>query len=323
MKKILSFMLASAALLAVSCQKEVNPEDLSNADATVTVTVNLPDGINTKAIGDGTTVDKVYFEIWSQGFVKKLYKAESSISEMKASFEFQLVRGALYSFVFWACDSDAGIYTWDSLKEITINYGDGAGMGGHAAGNNESRDAFSGTYNTAQIVGDETLAVNLTRPFAQLNFGTDDMAGTSVGDITLNSSTIKVYGLAQKFDATTGLGGEETADVTFNATGVPAETLTIDKEYKYLSMNYLLPSNNSAATPKVDATFNITYQDETKDVNHSFAAVPIKANYRTNIIGSLFTASGSVTATIVDDFATPAGQVTVNKDGTNTITPIL
>ena len=42
MKKILSFMLASAALLAVSCQKEVNPEDLSNADATVTVNVQLP-----------------------------------------------------------------------------------------------------------------------------------------------------------------------------------------------------------------------------------------------------------------------------------------
>ena len=326
MKKIMTFMLASAALfLSVSCQKEVNPSDLSNADATVTVTVNLPEGINTKAIADGATVDRVYFEIWSDGFVNKIYSADSAIIEKEATFDFKLVRGVVYSFVFWACDRDAEIYTWTDLIEITVNYGDGGGLAGHATGNNESRDAFTGTYTTTAIAGDETFEVTLKRPFAQLNFGTDDMTGTSVGDITLNSVNIKVYGLATTFDATTGLGGSTTTDVTFVSAGVPTETtLTIDsQDYSYLSMNYLLPSNSLSATPKVDATFNITYNTtETENVVHTFAAVPVKANYRTNVVGSLFTAAGKVTTSVAPAFETPAGQVTVKDDGTVVTTPI-
>ncbi len=318
-------MLVSAALfLSASCQKEVNPNDLSNADATVTVTVNLHEGINTKAIADGSTVDKVYFEIWSEGFSKKIDNDEKSITDKKATFDFKLVRGVKYSFVFWACDSDANIYSWTDLDKITINYGDADGASGHAVGNKESRDAFTGILNTDPINGNESFEVTLKRPFAQLNFGTNDMTGTSVGDITLNKTTITVYGLAGIFNATTGLG-ETTTDVTFVSTAAPDEnTLTIDSDdYKYLSMNYLLPLNSHAATPKVEATFNISYKGtETTDVKHTFEAVPIKANYRTNIIGSLFTASGTVTTTLDPVFATPAGQVTVNADGTSTTTPL-
>lgn len=320
MKKIMSFVLASAALaLAASCQKEVNPYDLSNADTPVTVTVQLPDGINTKAYGDGTTVDKVYFEIWSKGFETKIAELTTSIGDSGATFNFQLVRGAIYSFVFWAVNGANEVYQWSALSNINIEYNKlNADSAGNPAGNQESMDAFYGNYTTEAIKGNESLSVTLKRPFGQLNFGTDDMSASSVGQITVNSTKIQVSGLAKTFDATKGIGGGS-QDITFVSNVLPTEThITVGNvSYTYLSMNYLLPSGSTGATPAVKADFNITYGTETKDVTHEFAAVPIKANYRTNIVGSLFTATGTVTTTIDPAFETPAGQVTVNQNGTN------
>lgn len=327
MKKYLFLLLSALAIFAaVSCEKEVDPCDLSEADAPVIVSVQIPDGIQTKAYGDGLTVDKVYFEIWSEDFGSKIYEAESALSDKSATFDFKLVRGVKYSFVFWAIKEQnrtAEVYSWENLSAITLNYGKlNADANGNPAGNSEVLDAFYSFYTTDPIKGGENLNVTLKRPFAQLNIATDDMTGTTVGDITLNSSSITVDGIANVFNATTGLGSDAKI-ITFVSSAKADGELVIDsKTYSTLSMNYLLPSGNESATTKVTAKFNITYNtSETKDVTQKLD-VPIKANYRTNVVGSLFTAAGSVTTSINPAFATPAGQVTVNPDGTTTTTPI-
>lgn len=318
MKKIMSFVLAAAALtLSASCQKEVNPYDLGNADTPVTVTVQLPEGINTKAYGDGTQVDKVYYEIWTEGFEKRVYpetgKANVELVNNTATIEFVLVRGGVYSFVFWAMD-DSAQYEWETMKAIDMKYT--ASDTGIAEGNIETRDAFYGTE-TITITAGTSANVTLKRPFAQLNFGADDMDTSVAGTLTLTSSSVIVENVATKFDATSG-NGSAGSPITFTATGA-ALTESLDDTYTRLSTNYILPvGKNEKAVVKVAATFVAT--DETAkeySVTHTFEELPIQQNYRTNVTGAIFTAKGSVTTTVSAGFDAPAYPNPITSENKN------
>ena len=63
MKKILFFSSVLAGLfLAGSCQREqLEPSQVSG---NVTFTVEVPAGIETKSISDGTNVDQLIYEVW-------------------------------------------------------------------------------------------------------------------------------------------------------------------------------------------------------------------------------------------------------------------
>lgn len=322
MKKIMSFVLASAALaLAASCQKEVNPYDLSNADTPVTVTVQLPDGINTKAYGDGQTVKKVYYEIWTKGFVNKVYPETgdtyAELSEGSATIEFTLVRGGVYSFVFWAM-ADGAPYTWDDMTAIKLNYtSDDTGT---ATGNEETRDAFCATVNITVTAG-VSQTVTLKRPFAQLNFGADDMESTTAGTLTLTQSSVQVEKIASVYDATKGEGKED-ININFTATGgALSEALTTgnNESYTRLSTNYIIPVGaNAKSLVKVSATFTATDATSTKyHVTHNFTELPIQQNYRTNVTGAIFTAIGSVTTDIEENFDTPLYSEPITNAETN------
>ncbi|MBQ7812343.1 MAG: hypothetical protein IJ394_07295 [Bacteroidales bacterium] len=321
MKKIMSFVLASAALaLAASCQKEVNPYDLSNADTPVTVTVQLPDGINTKAYGDGQTVKKVYYEIWTEGFANKVYpetgNTYAELSEGSATIEFTLVRGGVYSFVFWAM-ADGAPYTWDDMTAIKLNYtSDDTGI---ATGNEETRDAFCATVDINVTAG-VSQTVTLKRPFAQLNFGADDMESTTAGTLTLTQSSVRVNKIASVYDATKGEGKED-IEINFTATGgALSEALTTGNEsYTRLSTNYIIPVGaNAQSLVSVSATFTATDETSTTyNVTHNFTELPIQQNYRTNVTGAIFTAKGSVTTTIDENFATPLNSKPITNAETN------
>lgn len=321
MKKIMSFVLASAALaLAASCQKEVNPYDLSNADTPVTVTVQLPDGINTKAYGDGQTVKKVYYEIWTEGFANKVYpETENTYAELtegSATIEFTLVRGGVYSFVFWAM-ADGAPYTWDDMTAIKLNYA--SDDTGTATGNEETRDAFCATENITVTAG-VRQTVTLKRPFAQLNFGADDMESTTAGTLTLTQSSVQVEKIASVYDATKG-EGKETIDINFTATGgALSDALTTGNEsYTRLSTNYIIPLGaNAKSVVKVSATFTATDKTSTTyNVTHNFTELPIQQNYRTNVTGAIFTAKGSVTTEIDENFAPPLYSEPITNAETN------
>lgn len=61
-----------------------------------------------------------------------------------------------------------------------------------------------------------------------------------------------------------------------------------DDCYYWVAMNYLLVPSSQEATVTVDAEF-VTSGGK---VSHSIDNVPVRKNYRTNIIGELFTAQG-------------------------------
>ena len=308
MKKTINLMLAMAALfLSASCQKEALTHDLDKADAVVTFNVNIPEGIQTKAISDGTTAKNLSYEVWyGEELIEKSYK-EIKLVGLKATLEFRVVRGLEYTFVFWA-DSETSPYTWHNLKSINMEYGSANN------GNSEDRDAFFGNIKISlpddADANNNNYTVTLTRPFAQLNFVSTDYTngmtinGTTISTIELVNSTINLNKVAQTFDASNGETDTVGSTAQFTANSLVNQTFDDGTKGTWISMNYILPiKGTDTIGVTADFTLNIKTEDnETLSVNPTTlkfnTGVPVKTNFRTNIIGNLFTEGGAITVNV-------------------------
>lgn len=312
MKKILFIVLSVATLLsAASCQKTEQVTGQSN----VTINVGMP---VTKAISDGTTATNLLYEVYyvgTDGQLSQILKSSTELVEKTATLDFTLMRGSSYVVLFWA-QSPQAPYGTDNLRSVLMNYTT------NNAGNNEDRDAF---YGKCEFVVDEddekngNLSCTLERPFSQINFVATDydqkltVGGNDVATMTLAQTAVTINNLATTFDVYNGTAAESGTDpgnypVTFTATtGVeyddtPGMDYFDDNESRrWVSMNYVLVPNNQK-TIDLEAKFTveikyaniedqITNQPVTAYANSS---VPVGMNYRTNIVGELFTEEGKI-----------------------------
>jgi len=170
MKKIY-FATISAVLmmLAAACSNEaVEPTD----QATVQFTVNL-DGIQSRGISDGTTVDQLIFAVYDQdgNELPQLRQNDIEVKERNAQVTTQVALGQKYTFVFWAQKSGNNYYNTADLKDVVINYeGEGEGEG---YANDETRDAFTAVLPIDKVTGPINETVTLRRPFAQVDYVCD------------------------------------------------------------------------------------------------------------------------------------------------------
>ena len=305
MKKIFAFAAFAAMIFAAgSCQK--NETIGGRGEACVTkFSVEMPQEAQTRSVSEGENVDVVYYEIWDEDFANILGSGEEAITGGRLEKEFVLVKNQTYNFIFWAqkgFESDAP-FSWDNLKKIKIDYSK------FTSNNKDCYDAFYST--AADIVADgNTKTVYLTRPFAQLNFGASTMNADS-GEFAITANTVTVSKHAKAFDTIKGTAVEYVdAPVTFTAsTGGLVQSETQDDKdlkvgdgaYYWVAMNYLLVPAEQSTTVTVDATF--TTQIGT--VKHKILNVPINKNYRTNIVGDLFTTSSTLKIVIEESFLTP------------------
>ena len=301
MKKYLFLILAAATLLAVSCQKENAGEQAGNDVAVLTV--SLPQGIVTKAISDGTSATELHWAVYD-GNGKFLKENDTPLTiNLQTEVQIKLVKNYAYDIVFWA-QAPGAPYTIDwANKTITVdNYTSDA--------NDESRDAFYQVVEDYRVVSTPT-EVKLYRPFAQINFGASDYKDVQslIGDTM--QSTIEVSGLPDVLnvlDKTATRSTTEGATATFTKTNVPAisgEKLEIngDKEkYGYVSMNYVLaPQDKTDIVGGVKGTFYYNNANVVIDVPN----VPYQRNYRTNIIGELFSGPAVFNVIIVPVYEEP------------------
>ena len=314
MKKTINLMLAMAALfLSASCQKEALTHDLDKADAVVTFNVNIPEGIQTKAISDGTGATVLYYEVWNGNNI--VADATADIVNYQAVIDFKLVRGQKYTFIFWAQHQNAP-YTVTDLTAIKMNYLNNS----TGEGNDETRDAFFGVIEDLMISDDiAAQQVTLKGPFAQLNFGASDMfievAGVQT-PITVTSTSINVKNLSTTFNPLKPSLGDNNAEATFNANGIiTSEDLTVNSDtYEYISMNYLLFSGEDN-TVDVTADFDISINGTALEpASLSFDNLPVNRNYRTNIIGNLFTEESSVAILLDPDYEAGSDIYNENVD---------
>lgn len=281
------FAAAALLMMGAACQQEAMPEGVKRGETLVNFSVELPGDAVTKAIGDGTNVDILYYEVYNADMTRKLAQGSTRrTSEKIFDLQLTLVQDQTYNFLFWAQVDGKDYYTVTDLRNVTVNYG------ATVAGNDEARAAFFAAKKFA--VGKNTLTetIYLERPFAQLNFGTTTFVSEDmISPVSVDASFITVTKASTKFDVYAGVGSaNDLAEVLFTAQGCPADPtkLTINPEtpqetlYEYLSMNYFFVGGEEA-TVGVNAVFTTSVGD----VKHNIPSVPVAENYRTNIVGDL------------------------------------
>lgn len=321
MKRFMLFASAVAAMvLAGSCQQELNP--VTDGDTAVTFTVSAGDPA-TRAIADGTNIDALHWEIYKTADVNDPSKTplgEDTIIDQDGDKNFtvtlKLLADQQYTIIFWAEVNGEGHYDTDDLRNVSINdYND-------ENANDESRAAFFRVYPFETENGETiTETIDLYRPFSQINLGstTYETSFNNVdgGKVKVESTEMTVTSIATSFNTLKGIGEGEQA-VTFKAAATPngysdVKMLEVNDLYYYwLGMNYLIVCGDSDNV-EVDVTLNTNFGT----VNHTVHSVPVKENYRTNLLGDFLTTGATFNVVVDEEFQVPDEIVPVpGEDGT-------
>lgn len=302
MKKFFWIMTVAAGLLVTAaCQKEPAPGVLEG-DGNVSLTVEIPEVIATKGMSDAEHADIVYYEIWNSDWSEQLFPADGvlasePVSGGKATIDVTVIVDQTYNFVFWAQDKDHKAYDVSDLLNVKVDYSVIA-----ADGNQDKYDAFY-AVEPIEVKGSINRTVTLFRPFAQLNFGASKM-NSLFGDITVAGSEITVTNLATSFNTREGKGENVSAQaVTFKAKGIATTELlaTNNTTYTWIAMDYMLMMGEKSNV-NITAAFDLGMK---APVMHSITNVPLHRNYRTNIVGDLFTADAHLDVVIDEHFKKP------------------
>lgn len=312
MRRIISFLLSSAALFTLaSCQQSI-PLDgpVANGNGTfVDATFSIDLGPHTKAFSDGTTVDKLYagvYEIGTNGkftWVTDNSSAPASISAKTATVTFndKLMQGKSYRVVFWAQKQGA---PYAIQWATTATTGPIVSVTPSGDANDESRDAFYGSYDTGVVTGniDQTGSpLTLKRPFAQVNVL---VPNTKVDDPTAAvSSSMTVAQAPTTLNLATKATGTP-ADWTFATSAISEAAFgNYASTYKYVAMNYVLVDQSTTAS-HYDITFSVVIGVQIAE-DRAVASVPLRANGRSNIVGNIFDEDFNSNIPVIFDFTTP------------------
>ena len=293
---------------ATSCSQDELFNESTNGDfVNATFTIGTADVIGTRAVGDGTTVDKVACAVYDAkgAELKDLYKVEDVVGKT-ATYNVRLAKGQNYRIAFFAYNEAANAYDVTDLKSIKVN--------GNQLSNVEGRDAFTAYYDV--VTGKSMNAINetvtLERPFAQLNLGIDaiELEDAKKAGIEVAESKIVVSNVYKAFSAFDNavVEGAETSAMTFEMNTIPNESLKVTvngevKEYTYLALNYLLVGDADTEKSLTDVEFIWEGKDgETNDPTTKFLNIPVQRNYRTNIVGKLLTSPANFTIVVDAEF---------------------
>lgn len=279
MKKLFSIMAMVAVIFATSCQRVEDPTGLGTTSE-VTFSVQSPDQL-TRAIGDGSKASKLTVAVYDTkgNYLDKVSPTSPITGSKHWDVTLSLVDGMTYDIVFWA-QADGAPYTLNQNdKTLTVIYE-------NANAQDEKRDAFYAVVEDYEADGANTVAVKLTRPFAQLNIVTTDYTTAVNSGVNVTTTGLKVSNLPTTMDLLSGDVSGSAEEVVFSAANKPAEshpsfTNTSDVEYTWLSMNYVLASEEG------DLISTVTLTGTTKEKD--YRDIPVKRNFRTNIYGKILT----------------------------------
>ena len=312
MKKILLFASALAGLfLAGSCQRE-NLEPVQQGN-TVTYTVTVPDALATKGIGDNVAnVNTLHYEVYRTAVAETvtftdadrlLYHKTATVTNGTAKIELELVNDQNFTVLFWAQVGETNeAYDVTDLTNVTLKSPIKANQVDYAA--------FSGVdfIEGTDALTDKTI--ELTRPVAQINLGTTAASLTAFDTpVRLDGSSMTVVGLSNTFNVAKQIPGAAlTSTTVYDEKAVPAEPLKVNTtNYVYVGMNYV------GFAPEVGTPVIVSYDINTTEghIQNTIENVPVKPNYRTNIIGNLITSKTAYTVELDNTWGEPAGEYEV------------
>lgn len=288
MKEILfTASLFGLAFLAGSCQREaLEPV----AEGGVTYTISLPSDMQTKGDAGYAEYD-LYYEVYKTVDADELASAsilfENTVTMTgnSTTLELDLLNDQDYTVLFWANKKGEKYFDTSDLRNVGVV---------QAASNNKDRDAFCGMD---RLTGHDVATgrtVTLKRPFAQLNIAT--LVPTGSYDIVPRASLVKVKDIPVAYNVATAQPVGETKEVEYAKNDIPTGDITVNGTvYMHVAMNYILvPESN----------VSVCYEIETNigTVKNTIDNVPVKANYRTNIIGNLITSKADYKIAVDDEW---------------------
>lgn len=345
-KLFLGMFAAAGMLLATSCSNEELDVVQSGNEAQVTFSLGLEGGIATRAISDGTGAKKLVYAVYKldangtpvlQNVVGsdgngQFVDTQAFDNGLTETVSVTLAKGQTYQVAFWAQNPSCDAYTTTDLKNVGVDY-EGA------ANNNDVRDAFFKTVEFT-VTGNQTVNVELKRPFAQINVGVykADWEAAVKSGIEIQKSSVVIKNAATSINLLTGEVGDETTDVavSYSSEAIPNEELKVDlngdgnydenEKYKWLSMSYILVADRNSDTDNsgvlgderatlesLQYTFSpasgndITFGD-------GLSCVPVQRNWRTNILGQILTGNIEFNITI-----NPIFEGDINVEAPSTI----
>lgn len=302
-----SFLLfVFAALFLVGCSKESS--SLCSGDAyNVAVMASLPE-MATKALIDGDgqadSIDHWVIEVRDTLQRNVVYYWAEKAGEKGVrtqTFELTLVKGHTYEIAFWADKS--GCYNAGNLKQVSFK-------DISKVGNSDSYDAFF-ACEQFKADGRTSMSAKLYRPLAQVNIITTDLP-------KLNASSTKEAYLSYKpktfsfkttlpteFDVYSGkTSGEKEVTIT------PAAAVdTCYADYAAAAakttifMVYALTTLDTKTDGKSDVrNIDFSFMSGNVEIPCKFGSIPLKRNWRTNIIGEFMTYTTTWTVEVVPNW---------------------
>lgn len=292
MKKYI-LLPALAALLFAGCTKEAMPD--SEDTVKVSVSALIQDQAQaTKASwdndGKGSKVDHWVVEVRDILDMETVYyhaEKPGAKGVLEQTFDLYLIPEHTYDIAFWA--DRAECYNTEDLTAVECK--DVTKIG--------NSDDFDGFFRCVRHVvdGDDKLSARLYRPFAQVNVVTTDLPKLK------SSTTPEAYALYEPVDysfkltvptvlnAFTGeTSGEEEITIT-PAAGANHCYGDYDaaSEFTTLHMVYVLTSKPASIWDKDVRDIDFAFNTGDVELVYDFKNIPLKRNYRTNIIGSFMT----------------------------------
>lgn len=308
MKKLTYLLLGASFFLLGACsQEEVSSPD-SAGIATAQFKVSLPSEFATRSLGDGlaaTQLSAFVYEVTSNDATDSysyIFTGSSTFesSSYSTTITLELVTGKSYFIAFFASSTGASdVYSVDpETGVLTANYDE------MTSANNllDAYDCFTGTFATG-LVGNSSISgnVNLTRPVAQINWGTTGLNSNSNfsnefgvnGDYILTDLNIKnAYSTYSLINGE--YGGEEEVNITSFASPATLSGSSYPLSgYRYVAMQYVL-APATTATYDLELTIRNNGGSNTAGTYENTITVssaPVQADYQTNIYGSLLSAT--------------------------------
>ena len=289
---------------AASCSQEEVQAPVKG-DGNVNLTISLPGVLGTRAFADGLTAENLEMAVYDAetGNLVQTPAPVSFGSSLSTNVSLSLANGRAYKIAFFA-HKQGSAYTFSAAdKNITVDYDAMA-----ADYNTDSYDCFYKLYETEVITGPVSHAITLTRPVAQVNWGTSDLDNSTVEAIygegcanLISKVSAKAYTEFSLLDSDVVAESETDVDLALLARPAATEAFPVEPlNYEYLSMQYLfVPAAGTVSDLKLEIT-NVAGGEAQHTVNVTNA--PLQANYRTNIFGALFTSPLDLTITKDENF---------------------
>lgn len=288
-------MLIAAAIIC-GCSKSAPVCEPAYAYASFDVSMGEQTKASIDNDGEAGSVNRCILQIWKGDEIYRTVVRTAPAGTREYSFKgIVLDPEDTYDFLFWAdCGTPDGgdlYYYTESLKNVRMLQAD--------KGNDDAADAFCNRLLGCRIESEYETQLILRRPLAQLNVITKDL--NDITERTLIPGFVPVsvsYILCgcTGFDVREGKSVGDPVYVTVN--DAPIYGKEQEDGSRTLAMTYIFPQ----AGASVSAVDMRVRSANDAVISASCDNVPLKENYRTNIIGNLLTVKGGFSVCVVPMF---------------------